>query len=73
MGTTTHALFESWRDAASVDIGCIPYKGGVDLTTAILGGHIDLGVSAIAPAIGLISATTDPIKGGAQQVITAAQ
>jgi tripartite-type tricarboxylate transporter receptor subunit TctC len=56
MGTTTHALFESWRDAAGVDIGCIPYKGGVELTTAVLGGHIDLGVSAIAPAVGLLKA-----------------
>ena len=56
MGATTHALFELWREAAGVDIGVIPYKGGSDLTAALLGGHIDIATQSIAPAVGLLKA-----------------
>jgi len=61
-GQTTHFLFETWRETAGVDIGFIPYKGGSELTAALLGGHTDIMIGGIAPSMGLL-------KGGKMKIL----
>ena len=61
-GSTTHFLFETWRETAGVDIGFIPYKGGSELTAALLGGHTDIMIGGIAPSMGLL-------KGGKMKIL----
>jgi tripartite-type tricarboxylate transporter receptor subunit TctC len=63
-GQTTHFLFEAWREAAGVDIGFIPYKGGAEYTAALLGGHVDITIGGIAPSIGVL-------KGGKAKILVA--
>ena len=55
-GQTCHCLFELWREAAGVDIGAIPYKGGGEIIPALLGGQIDINIGGIAPSVGLLKA-----------------
>ena len=63
-GQTTHFLFEAWREAAGVDIGFIPYKGGAEYTAALLGGHVDITIGGIAPSVGIL-------KGGKGKILVA--
>jgi len=63
-GQTTHFLFEAWREAAGVDIGFIPYKGGAEYTAALLGGHVDITIGGIAPSVGVL-------KGGKAKILIA--
>lgn len=54
----THLLTEAFGVAAGVELTHIPYQGSGPAITGLLGGHIDLATSAIAPAMGHISEGT---------------
>lgn len=50
----THLLTEAFGVAAGIDLTHIPYQGSGPAVTGLLGGHIELATSAIAPALGHI-------------------
>jgi tripartite-type tricarboxylate transporter receptor subunit TctC len=50
-GTPAHLGMEYLKRTAGIDITHIPYKGGSEVVTAILGGHVMLFFSGIPPAI----------------------
>src|SRR5690606_25709208 len=54
----THLLAEAFTDTAGVQWRHIPYQGSAPAITALLGGHVDLASTAIAPAQAHIQAGT---------------
>lgn len=54
----THLLAEAFTNEAGVKWRHIPYKGSAPAITALLGGHVDMASSAIAPAQAHIQAGT---------------
>ncbi|MVW77684.1 tripartite tricarboxylate transporter substrate binding protein [Bordetella sp. 02P26C-1] len=54
----THLLAEAFTNTAGVKWRHIPYKGSAPAITALLGGHVDMASTAIAPAQAHIQAGT---------------
>ena len=54
----THLLAEVFAKEAGVKLSHIPYQGSAPAITALLGGHVDMASSAIAPAQSHIKAGT---------------
>lgn len=54
----THLLAEAFANSAGVEWSHIPYKGSAPAITALLGGHVDMASTAIAPAQAHIKAGT---------------
>ena len=54
----THLLAEAFTDTANIKWRHIPYKGSAPAITALLGGHVDMASTAIAPAQAHIQAGT---------------
>jgi len=54
----THLLAEAFANTAGVSWRHIPYKGSAPAITALLGGHVDMASTAIAPAQAHIQAGT---------------
>ena len=50
-GTPAHLTGELFKQAFGVDITHVPYKGGGPATTATLGGHTSMAVSALPTAV----------------------
>lgn len=55
-GTPAHLGMELLKTIAKVDMTHVPYKGGAEVVTAILGGHVMLFFSGIPPAIPHVTA-----------------
>lgn len=54
----THLLAEAFTNTAGVTWRHVPYKGSAPAITALLGGHVDMASTAIAPAQAHIQAGT---------------
>ena len=50
-GTAQHLAFEMIRNAASLDVVHIPYKGGGQAIIDLVGGKVELGMLGIAPTL----------------------
>lgn len=55
-GSTNHLAMELFKSMAGVNIVHVPYKGGPQATTDLLGGHVSLSMLSIAPIIPHIKA-----------------
>lgn len=55
-GTPAHLGMELLKTIAKVDMTHVTYKGGAEVVTAILGGHVMLFFSGIPPAIPHVTA-----------------
>jgi putative tricarboxylic transport membrane protein len=51
-----HLAFELIREHVGIDINYVQFDGTGDLMTALLGGHVDVGVAKPSSAIGLVEA-----------------
>jgi putative tricarboxylic transport membrane protein len=69
MGSVNWLAAKQIEEAAGVKLNYIPYPGNRDVVVAVLGGHVDTIVSAMAPMLGvynsgdmrlLISTSTEP-------------
>jgi tripartite-type tricarboxylate transporter receptor subunit TctC len=54
VGTSMHLTFEIIKDHFGFDIVHIPYKGGANVMTDLVGGQIELGLIAVGPALEFI-------------------
>ena len=50
-GSTNHLAMELFKSMAGVDIRHVPYKGGPQATTDLIGGHIQLSMLSIGPLL----------------------
>jgi tripartite-type tricarboxylate transporter receptor subunit TctC len=48
-GSTDHLAMELFKSMAGVDIRHVPYKGGPQATTDLVGGHVNVSMLSIAP------------------------
>lgn len=55
-GSGEHILAARIADTAGVEFNYVPFAGGSDLATAILGGHIDCGILNISEAADFVEA-----------------
>jgi tripartite-type tricarboxylate transporter receptor subunit TctC len=56
VGTSMHLTFEIVKDHFGMDILHVPYKGGSNAMTDLMGGQIDLAIIAVGPALEFIRA-----------------
>jgi len=57
IATGNHLTMELLMQATGVQLQHIPYKGIDELTTAVLGGHIDVGSFSVSPSLlGIVQA-----------------
>lgn len=56
VGTSMHLTCEIVKDHYGLDIVHIPYKGGANVMTDLVGGQIELGIIAVGPALEFIRA-----------------
>lgn len=54
VGTSMHLAFEIVKDHFNLDILHVPYRGGANVMTDLVGGQIDLGIIAVGPALEFI-------------------
>jgi tripartite-type tricarboxylate transporter receptor subunit TctC len=54
IGTSMHLTFEIVNDRFGLEAVHIPYKGGANVMTDLVGGQIDLGIIAVGPALEFI-------------------
>ena len=54
VGTSMHMAFEITKDHFGLDILHVPYKGGANVMTDLVGGQVDLGIIAVGPALEFI-------------------
>jgi tripartite-type tricarboxylate transporter receptor subunit TctC len=54
LGTTPHILGESFRQASGVDINFVPYRGGEQARSDLLGGRVHINFATIASLLPLI-------------------
>ncbi|MGV3569935.1 MAG: Bug family tripartite tricarboxylate transporter substrate binding protein [Ramlibacter sp.] len=54
VGTSMHLAFEMVKDHYDLDILHVPYRGGANVMTDLVGGQIDLGIIAVGPALEFI-------------------
>jgi tripartite-type tricarboxylate transporter receptor subunit TctC len=50
-GSTNHLAMELFKNMAGVDIRHVPYKGGPQATTDLVGGHVNLSMLSIGPLL----------------------
>jgi len=55
-GSTNHLAMELFKSMAGVNITHVPYKGGPQATTDLIGGHVHLSMLSIAPILPHIKA-----------------
>jgi tripartite-type tricarboxylate transporter receptor subunit TctC len=56
VGTSMHLAMEMVKARFSIDVLHVPYKGGANVMTDLVGGLIDTGIIAVGPALGFIRA-----------------
>ncbi|ANN71185.1 Bug family tripartite tricarboxylate transporter substrate binding protein [Bordetella bronchialis] len=56
MGTTTHLLCELLQQELDIDMQHVPYNGGAQALTDVMGGRIDIYVASVAEALPRIRA-----------------
>jgi len=56
LATVPHILAETLKGAAKIDISGIPFKGGAQAVSEMLGGRIDLNIGTVATLLPLIRA-----------------
>ena len=54
VGTSMHLTLEMVKDRLGLDVLHVPYKGGSNVMTDLVGGQIDLGIIAVGPALEFI-------------------
>ncbi|MBO9512670.1 MAG: tripartite tricarboxylate transporter substrate binding protein [Variovorax sp.] len=54
VGTSMHLAMELVKDRFGLDVLHVPYKGGSNVMTDLIGGQIDLGIIAVGPALSFI-------------------
>jgi len=54
VGTSMHLAMELVKDRFGLDVLHVPYKGGSNVMTDLMGGQIDLGIIAVGPALPFI-------------------
>ena len=54
VGTSMHMAMEITKDHFGLDILHVPYKGGANVMTDLVGGQVDLGIIAVGPALEFI-------------------
>lgn len=54
LGTPPHLLGETLRQAAKIDIASIPYRGGDQARTDLLGGRVHINIAPVASLLPLI-------------------
>ncbi len=54
IGTSMHLTFEIAKSHFDLDILHVPYKGGANVMTDLVGGQVDLGIIAVGPALEFI-------------------
>jgi len=54
VGTSMHLAFEIVKDHYGLDILHVPYRGGANVMTDLVGGQIDAGIIAVGPALEFI-------------------
>lgn len=54
VGTSMHLAFEMVKDHQGLDILHVPYRGGANVMTDLVGGQIDVGIIAVGPALEFI-------------------
>ena len=54
VGTSMHLTFEIVKDHFNLDVLHVPYKGGANVMTDLVGGQVDVGVIAVGPALEFI-------------------
>ena len=52
VGTSMHLGFEHLIMISGINIAHVPFKGDAPVITAVLGGHVNIGIVAIAPLAG---------------------
>lgn len=55
-GSSEHILVARIADKAGVEFNYVPFAGGSNLTTAVMGGHIEAGILNVSEASSLIEA-----------------
>lgn len=50
-GTPVHLRMEIFKEAAGIDLVHVPYKGGGAALADLVGGHVDVGMASIGPAL----------------------
>ncbi|HLJ58467.1 MAG TPA: tripartite tricarboxylate transporter substrate binding protein [bacterium] len=53
-----HQAEVEFADAAGIDVAWVPFAGGGQVVTAVLGGHLDAGMTAPSNALGNVQAGT---------------
>jgi tripartite-type tricarboxylate transporter receptor subunit TctC len=56
MGTTSHLLCELLQQEVSIDLQHVPYSGGAQALTDVMGGRIDIYIATVAEALPHIQA-----------------
>lgn len=54
IGTVLHLTMEIVRERAGIDLAHVPYKGGAQIITDVIGGHVDLAIlvsTSVVPQI----------------------
>jgi tripartite-type tricarboxylate transporter receptor subunit TctC len=54
VGTSMHLTFEIVKDHFNLDVLHVPYKGGAQVMTDLVGAQVDLGIIAVGPALEFI-------------------
>lgn len=54
IGTSMHLTFEILKDHFGLDVVHVPYRGGANVMTDLVGGQVDLGIIAVGPALEFI-------------------
>lgn len=54
VGTSMHLTMEMVKDRLGLNILHVPYRGGANVMTDLVGGQIDLGIIAVGPALEFI-------------------
>lgn len=54
VGTSMHLAMEMVKERLGLDILHVPYKGGANVLTDLVGGQIELGIIAVGPALEFI-------------------
>ena len=50
-GSTNHLAMELFKSMAGVDIRHVPYKGGPQATTDLVGGHVNVSMLSVGPVL----------------------
>jgi tripartite-type tricarboxylate transporter receptor subunit TctC len=69
-GSDTHFFMEQLQQSAKIKLSHVPFKGAVEVLPAVLGGHVDIGLTTMAGLINHLRAGTARalITGGEKRV-----